>query len=104
MVSSDMLKKPRRDPRSARLAKDRSAWIALRANEISLGISGFTLTHTNAIVRRVALDVAIHELSSIEAGRPMLHGGHMPPLPAAVRILAGQRKTTPDPEVQVRST
>jgi hypothetical protein len=38
--------------------------------------------YTSAIIQRVALDVAIHELSSIEAGRPMLHGGYMPPLPA----------------------
>jgi hypothetical protein len=61
--------------------KDRRAWIARRADEISRRLSGFTLAHANTIIQRVALDVAIHELSSIEAGRPMLHGGYIPPLP-----------------------
>jgi hypothetical protein len=61
--------------------KDRSAWIVRRSDEISRRMSGFTLVHANTIIQRVALDVATHELSSIEAGRPRLHGGYMPPLP-----------------------
>src|SRR4029077_9375210 len=65
----------------AKRAKDRSAWIARRADEISRRMSGFSLAHTNPIIRRVALDVAIHELTSIEDRRPMLHGGYVPPLP-----------------------
>ena len=73
--------KPAKDTRSVK-CKDRSTWITRRADEISLRMSGLTLVHTNAIIRRVALDVAANELASIEAGRPMLHGGYMPPLPS----------------------